>query len=197
MRNTARSYALVALAVSVAACGGVRASSLPFELSELRTDDRLIGGWAAESDSATDTAIVTRGDSGTYDIRLVTHSDDLFGRHPVSGHFVAGLGTIGPRTVLSVMANPDEKLPDVYDLFYLPLNLLLVVEVSADVVTMRNLDKDSLNAAIKSGDVRLTLGDDGVLHASTADLRRELARFLARPGILKGAVTWRRLTIAQ
>lgn len=149
-------------------------------------DSRLLGRW--EEVSGSDLAVVSRAAGNAYTIEYT--SDGKVAR------FDARLGRLGDRLVLDAWpARPETDLPAAYSELMVAGHLLFALEVGLDEIRVAMLEPDSLLAALRAGQVRLTHGrseDRVILHGTTEELRSALGPYLARFGALSRPAVWRR-----
>lgn len=174
-------------AVAIGACGlGTLAEIVPSDAAEW--EPLLVGRW---TDSAGDESAVITGDSTAGYAIAYTDEDSLL------GHFTARLGRLGDRRVLDLDPDdPELGASPVYTSLLLPLHYPIVIErVTATELEFRGIEHDSLNAFLRrapSATPHFYDGDELILTAPTPELRRFLAEFMRRPGVLTETATWRR-----
>jgi hypothetical protein len=154
--------------------------------SEAIFDARLLGTWEDEDANRIEFSTVMKGGvffladatENVYAIRNM--SDDGSG-----SEYLARLGRLGGHLVLEVFPH-----------FGVRGHLLLVLAVGPDEIHSRAIDAEPLLHALDAGDLRLAyrrIGRNVVLRDSSATLRDELARYLARPGVMSVPRVFRRI----
>ena len=180
----------VALALALFTGGCVMSVEPVVPAADATFDERLLGAWAEVSGE--DRAVVTRSAANTYLVDYASGKD--------TGRFEARLGRLGGRVVLDAWPLPREtELRTSYRRHLIPAHVLVVLDVGADETGVSLLEPNPLMAAIGAASLRLTygrLGDQVVLHGSTAELRAALGPYLARPGALAAPATFRRVRTA-
>lgn len=181
--------AAILLAVGLNAC--VVSVEPAVTAADATFDARLVGHWTMEDGS--DSAVVTRGAGNDYRIAYTTEDNGA----ARTGRFDARLGRLGTHQVLDVWPAPaDSEIPAPYTNTMIPGHQLFDVEVGADEIRLATLDADSLGAAIDAGRLGLAAtrtNNQLVLRGSTEEIRRALAGYLSRPGVLSSEATWRRV----
>ena len=199
MPGISRGAAAIA-AVVLSGCGAVVSTDAVLAPPDLRFDPRLIGTWVRQTgDSTADTAVVTRADGNIYDVSYAHHARSPAGRDSWHGRFGAGIGPVGRRLMLDFTPNPrDDDIAEAYQGLMLALHRMVAVEISDDSVVVAEVEKDSLLAALRTGRVTLpyTGTDVVILHATTPQLRAQLASFLGRPEVYdEDRAVWRRAAV--
>jgi hypothetical protein len=182
-----RASALALLAtVGLGACGVGAVSEIVPE-DESRFDARLLGAWVTED--GRESATITGDSASGYEI-LYRDTDGK--ENPLE----ARLGTIGGFAVLDVRpAEVTLAQGDIYTSLLLRLHAPLVIDSVGRILRFRLLESDSLEQFLERepGAVPHTLIEhEVVLTARTPELRRFLAAFLRRPGVLGEPATWMR-----
>ena len=181
-------------AVAVCMLSGCVSSLSPFVSgSDIAYDARLVGSWS-DSDGK-ESAVIVRDGNG-YDISY-TDSDGKVGR------FHGVLGRLGTRQVLDVFPQdlPRERSETHLSLL-VPTHGILVVELADRQLTIRALEVEAIKNLLKErpslvGHVVVPnsfepKGENIVLTASTADVRKFLSEIMERPGVLGNSESWRR-----
>jgi hypothetical protein len=193
-RTPTRSLVWFVAAVAVCMLSACFSSVSPFvSAADVAYDARLVGTWS-DSEGKQSAVIVRDGDG--YNISY-TESDGKVGR------FHGVLGRLGTRQVLDVF---PEDLPrdksDVYLSLLVKTHGIIILETAETQLTIRALDVEAIKKLLKE---RPSLvdhivipnrfepkGEDVVLTASTADVRKFLSEIIDRPGVLEEPESWRR-----
>ena len=119
------------------------------------------------------------------------------------GRFLGVLGRLGTREVLDVfqVVLPSER-SELHLSLLVPTHGILVLELADRQLTIRALELEAIKKLLKErpslvGHVVVPngfepKGENVVLTASTADVRKFLSEIMDRPGVLGDSVTWRR-----
>lgn len=176
---TRRIAAAVIPALFLGACVYQVDSAIPEGQSSL--DPALLGTWVTESD----TAIVSAGRDGAYDIQ---YADDKGERVRLVGR----AGKLGQRTIIEVAPLTAGDEPGDWPV----ARLLVVVSVTGAEARTQLINAPAMRAAVArdpAGLPHIRRGDDVILTAPTAQLVPSLRAFIERPGALDDAATWRRV----
>lgn len=155
--------------------------------AELLFDPQLVGTW--EDSTGKESAALTADGARGY--RLEYRDSD--GK---TGRFRARLGQLGSRRVLDVQPeDAPHELSDVYRGLLLPLHGFVFLEVQGQALNFAVLEADTLRRYLERNPTavpHIALKDGILLTAPSSELRRFLAGYLARRGVLGEAAVWRR-----
>ena len=169
----------IAVCASLTACVYHIESAIP--ASGRQFNQRLLGTWIT---SNRDTAVVTaRGDG-----YRITYAD-----HDGSRTELVGVtGTVGTRSVLEVWPHFGDDEEDGWPMG----RMLFALTESGDTMTTASVDVDSLQAALRAGELRtpyLRRKDDLIVTGTTSEVSAAFGAALARPGMLETPESWRRV----
>jgi hypothetical protein len=176
--------ALVPALVSLSACGVASVAPIVTN-ADAYFDARLTGTWA---DSAgKESAHIEKAGDGY----VIEYRDD----EGKTGRFGARLGRLGQLRVLDVQ--PDDPAPGasgLYKSLLVRAHGLVVVDSIGVALVFRIVDGDSLKAFLKREPraVPHTTDNGILLTGSSGEIRRFLASFVVRPGVLGEQQVWPR-----
>lgn len=160
--------------------------------SEAIFDPSLIGSW--KEVSGTDQADISRSTGNRYEIE---YSGD--GK---KGRFEARLGRLGGHLIIDVWPKPrTDDLSDPYADMMLSGHLQLFIRVSENEIAVAVPDPDSLLSALQSGRLKMpykhlnetvdnTNREEFILTGTTEELRENLGKYYADPGIVPEPADW-------
>ena len=186
MQHTTMVRALIpAWLLSLSACGFASVSPIVTD-ADIQFDARLVGTW---TDSAgEESARITRADAGTYSVE---YRDDA-GK---TGRFEGRLGRIGQFRVLDLQpSDPAPRANDMYKSLIVRAHGVVVLDSIGDALVFRLVESDSVKAFLQQRPDEVPHSKEGgiLLTGSSEQVRRFLATFMARPGVLGDQQVWPR-----